>query len=232
MARRPSRRPRRRDRRRHLAPADPWPRRRSRVSGGHIPGAVFFDIDKIADTANPLPHMLPSPEVFAAAVGALGIDERQTIVVYDSVGLSSAPRLWWTFKVMGARTVVILDGGLPKWRAEGRPIETGDSQTFPADVHGAGRTANPSVTSPTSAAMLPNARLPARRRAAGGAVLRRGAGAAFLGEERAGAGQPQRAVGRPHRRRPPEGRRCLAQGLCRRPASISPSRSSRAVGRA
>jgi len=91
----------------------------------HIPGAVFFDIDKIADTSNPLPHMLPSPEVFAAAVGALGIDETMTTVVYDSVGLSSAPRLWWTFRVMGARTVVILDGGLPKWRAEGRPIETG-----------------------------------------------------------------------------------------------------------
>jgi thiosulfate/3-mercaptopyruvate sulfurtransferase len=69
--------------------------------------------------------MLPSPEVFAAAVGAMGIDETMTIVVYDSIGLSSAPRLWWTFRVMGARNVVILDGGLPKWRAEGRPVETG-----------------------------------------------------------------------------------------------------------
>jgi thiosulfate/3-mercaptopyruvate sulfurtransferase len=92
---------------------------------GHIPGAVFFDIDRIADTTRALPHMLPSPEVFAAGVGELGIDERQTVVVYDSIGLASAPRLWWTFKVMGARTVVILDGGLPKWRAEGWPIETG-----------------------------------------------------------------------------------------------------------
>jgi thiosulfate/3-mercaptopyruvate sulfurtransferase len=91
----------------------------------HIPGAVFFDIDTIADTASDLPHMLPSPEVFAEAVAALGIDERQRIVVYDSVGLGSAPRLWWTFRVMGARDVVILEGGLPKWRAEGRQIQSG-----------------------------------------------------------------------------------------------------------
>jgi thiosulfate/3-mercaptopyruvate sulfurtransferase len=91
----------------------------------HIPGAVFFDIDAIADTADPLPHMLPSPEIFAAVVGALGIDEHQKIVVYDSVGLGSAPRVWWTFRVMGARDVVILEGGLPKWRAEDRPVEIG-----------------------------------------------------------------------------------------------------------
>ena len=91
----------------------------------HIPGAVFFDIDAIADRTNPLPHMLPTAAEFAAAVGALGIDERQKIVVYDSVGLSSAPRVWWTFRVMGAGDVAILDGGLPKWRAEGRPMEAG-----------------------------------------------------------------------------------------------------------
>lgn len=91
-------------------------------AAAHIPGAVFFDIDAVADTSNPLPHMLPSPERFAAAVDALGIDEKQKIVVYDSVGLSSAPRVWWTFRIMGARDVVILDGGLPKWRAEGRPL--------------------------------------------------------------------------------------------------------------
>lgn len=89
----------------------------------HIPGAVFFDIDKVADTSNPLPHMLPSPEKFAEMVGAMGIDERQKIVVYDSLGLNSAPRTWWTFKVMGAEDVVLLEGGLPKWRAEGRPVD-------------------------------------------------------------------------------------------------------------
>ena len=68
--------------------------------------------------------MLPTAEKFAAAVGALGIDEKQKIVVYDGVGLSSAPRVWWTFKVMGAQDVVILDGGLPKWRSEGKPVES------------------------------------------------------------------------------------------------------------
>lgn len=96
---------------------------RAEYDDAHIPGAVFFDIDAIADTANPLPHMLPSPDIFAREVGALGIDDQQAIVVYDTAGLSSAPRVWWTFKVMGARDVAVLDGGLPKWRAEGRAID-------------------------------------------------------------------------------------------------------------
>lgn len=91
----------------------------------HIPGAVFFDIDAIADVDNPLPHMLPTVDGFASAVGALGIEETQKIVVYDSPGLSSAPRVWWTFKIMGAPDVVILEGGLTKWRAEGRSVEAG-----------------------------------------------------------------------------------------------------------
>jgi thiosulfate/3-mercaptopyruvate sulfurtransferase len=101
----------------------------------HIPGAVFFDIDRIADTSNPLPHMLPSPGKFAEAVGAMGIDERQTIVVYDSLGLNAAPRTWWTFKVMGADHVVLLEGGLPKWRAEGRPIDDRPVQRQPRAFH-------------------------------------------------------------------------------------------------
>lgn len=92
----------------------------------HIPGAVFFDIDAISDKSNPLPHMLPSAEAFAKAVGGLGIDENQKIIVYDSVGLGSAPRVWWTFKIMGAKDVIILDGGLPKWRAEERSLEAGN----------------------------------------------------------------------------------------------------------
>lgn len=96
---------------------------RREYDAAHIPGAVFFDIDAIADTAIPLPHMLPSAEVFATAVGALGIDEKQRIVVYDSDGLGASPRVWWTFRVMGAKDVVILDGGLPKWIAEGRPVD-------------------------------------------------------------------------------------------------------------
>ncbi|MBB4051959.1 thiosulfate/3-mercaptopyruvate sulfurtransferase [Devosia subaequoris] len=92
---------------------------------GHIPGAVFFDIDGIADTSSDLPHMLPSPAEFARAVGALGISEEMTIVVYDEVGLFSAPRVWWTFRSFGAKNVVMLEGGGPKWRAEKRGTETG-----------------------------------------------------------------------------------------------------------
>jgi thiosulfate/3-mercaptopyruvate sulfurtransferase len=92
---------------------------------GHIPGAVRFDIDEIADQTIPLPHMLPSPESFARAVGGLGISDRDTIVVYDGGGLFSSPRVWWTFRLFGAEHVFILDGGLPKWKAEGRPLESG-----------------------------------------------------------------------------------------------------------
>lgn len=92
---------------------------------GHIPGAVFFDIDGIADTTTDLPHMLPAPEDFAHMVGALGIGSDMTIVIYDEVGLFSAPRVWWTFKTFGAGKVRILSGGGPKWRAERRPLEAG-----------------------------------------------------------------------------------------------------------
>jgi thiosulfate/3-mercaptopyruvate sulfurtransferase len=92
---------------------------------GHIPGAVFFDIDGVADTSSNLPHMLPSPEDFARMVGALGISDKMTIVIYDEIGLFTAPRVWWTFTTMGASDVRILAGGGPKWRAEKRPTETG-----------------------------------------------------------------------------------------------------------
>ena len=91
----------------------------------HIPGAIRFDIDAIADHSDPLPHMLPDAGQFARDVGALGIADTDTIVVYDGIGLGGAPRVWWTFRTFGARNVFILDGGLPKWRAEGRPLQTG-----------------------------------------------------------------------------------------------------------
>lgn len=91
----------------------------------HIPGAVFFDIDKIVDAGSGLPHMLPSPEVFSQAVGALGLTENKHVVVYDGAGLFSAPRVWWTFRIFGAAKVSILDGGFPLWQAESRPVESG-----------------------------------------------------------------------------------------------------------
>lgn len=89
----------------------------------HIPGAVFFDIDEISDTSSPYPHMLPAPEKFASRVKAMGLGDGNRIVVYDSAGLFSAARVWWMFRVMGHEDVFVLDGGFPKWRAEGRPTE-------------------------------------------------------------------------------------------------------------
>ena len=98
---------------------------------GHIPGAAFFDIDAIADHSSDLPHMLPGTTQFSKDVGALGIGQDDTIVIYDGAGLGGAPRVWWTFKIFGAKKVYILDGGLPKWKAEGRPLETGTSPRVP-----------------------------------------------------------------------------------------------------
>ncbi len=94
-------------------------------SAGRIPGAVRFDIDTVKDPHSSLPHMLPTPEAFAAAVGAMGIGDGMTVVVYDGMGLFAAPRVRWTFKAFGAETVHILDGGLPHWKAEGRALESG-----------------------------------------------------------------------------------------------------------
>jgi thiosulfate/3-mercaptopyruvate sulfurtransferase len=97
----------------------------------HIPGAVRFDIDAIADHSNPLPHMLPDSEQFARDVGALGIADTDTVVVYDGAGLGGAPRVWWTFRAFGAANVFILDGGLPKWKVEGRPVQAGAVKRAP-----------------------------------------------------------------------------------------------------
>src|SRR5499427_6863209 len=92
---------------------------------GHIPGAIRFDIDEVADHSTDLPHMLPSSADFATAAGKLGISERDTIVVYDGHGMFSSPRVWFTFRLFGADDVFILEGGLPKWKAEGRALESG-----------------------------------------------------------------------------------------------------------
>ena len=97
---------------------------RDAYAAGHIPGAVFFDIDQIADPATDLPHMLPAPDAFAEAAGKLGLRRDLITVVYDGQGLFSAPRVWWTLRTMGFPEIFVLDGGLPKWRAEGRPQET------------------------------------------------------------------------------------------------------------
>jgi thiosulfate/3-mercaptopyruvate sulfurtransferase len=96
---------------------------RGEYEAGHIPGARFFDIDEIADQRSALPHMAPPPEKFISRLRAMGVGDGHQVVVYDGAGIFSAPRVWWTFRLMGKTDVAVLDGGLPKWRAEGRPIE-------------------------------------------------------------------------------------------------------------
>lgn len=98
---------------------------RAEYHAAHIPGAVYFDIDEVKDINSTLPHMLPPPEVFSLHMARLGISDGQRIVVYDGAGLFSAPRVWLTFKIFGAKNVHILEGGLPAWRAKGLPVESG-----------------------------------------------------------------------------------------------------------
>jgi thiosulfate/3-mercaptopyruvate sulfurtransferase len=90
---------------------------------GHIPGARFFDIDEMSDHRSALPHMAPPPEKFISRMRAMGVGDGHQVVVYDGAGLFSAARVWWTFRLMGKLDVAVLDGGLPKWRAEGREVE-------------------------------------------------------------------------------------------------------------
>src|SRR5580658_1724592 len=97
----------------------------------HIPGAVFFDIDTIADLEQGLPHMLPKPEALAKAMAALGLGDGMRFVVYDALGLYAAARVWWTLRAYGVEDVRILTGGLPKWIKEGRLLETGDAHPKP-----------------------------------------------------------------------------------------------------
>lgn len=99
----------------------------------HIPGAAFFDIDEISDTSSPYPHMLPDAVKFASRMKKLGLGDGNRIVVYDGAGLFSAARVWWMFRVMGHEDVAVLDGGFPKWQAEGRPVD--DLPPIPRDRH-------------------------------------------------------------------------------------------------
>jgi thiosulfate/3-mercaptopyruvate sulfurtransferase len=97
----------------------------------HIPGAQFFGIDEVADHASALPHMLPSPAEFATHARRLGVEPTSAVVVYDSAGLAPSARVWWSFRAMGHEAVQVLDGGLTKWLAEGRPIEVGWPEPAP-----------------------------------------------------------------------------------------------------
>ena len=97
----------------------------------HIPGAVFFDIDTIADLDQALPHMLPKPDALAKAMGALGLGDGMRLVVYDALGLFAAARVWWTLRAYGVEEVRILEGGLTQWAKEGRPLEAGAPRPGP-----------------------------------------------------------------------------------------------------
>lgn len=105
---------------------------------GRIPGAIRFDVDTVKRQDTDLPHMAPASADFARMVGAMGISDRQTIVVYDGIGLFASPRVWWMFKRMGAPQVKMLDGGMPAWRAAGLPEETGPASPLaPASFNAA-----------------------------------------------------------------------------------------------
>ncbi|MCK0143951.1 3-mercaptopyruvate sulfurtransferase [Aliiroseovarius sp. F20344] len=96
---------------------------KAEYDAAHIPGARYFDIDEIADLRSDLPHMMPPVEKFMSRVRAMGVGDGHQIVVYDGMGLFSAARVWWMFRLMGHKDIAVLDGGLPKWQAEGHPIE-------------------------------------------------------------------------------------------------------------
>jgi len=96
---------------------------RAEYNAAHIPNARFFDIDDVADHGSDLPHMVPPVEKFMSRMRAMGVGDGHQVVVYDGMGLFSAARVWWLFKLMGQNNIAVLDGGLPKWHAEGRPIE-------------------------------------------------------------------------------------------------------------
>jgi thiosulfate/3-mercaptopyruvate sulfurtransferase len=118
---------------------------RAEYDSQHIPGAVFFDIDEIADTTSSLPHMLPSPEKFSARVRKLGLGDGNKLVIYDTTPMTGAARVWWMFRAMGHKDVAILDGGLPKWMAEGRPVT--DDPPLPRNRHFTARLDNTLVRS-------------------------------------------------------------------------------------
>jgi thiosulfate/3-mercaptopyruvate sulfurtransferase len=107
---------------------------RAEYQAAHIPRARFFDIDATSDPSSNLPHMAPTSDRFAAAAGGLGIGDADQVVVYDGAGLFSAARVWWLFRLMGKTDVAVLDGGLPKWKAEHRPVEKGSSISRPAHL--------------------------------------------------------------------------------------------------
>ncbi|MCO6388949.1 3-mercaptopyruvate sulfurtransferase [Aliihoeflea sp. 40Bstr573] len=105
---------------------------KAEYDAAHVPGAVFFDQDLVVEPDSELPHTLPSPAVFAQFASSMGISADDTIVVYDGLGMFSAPRVWWMFRIMGAREVVVLNGGFDRWKADGRPVTDEPTKVAPS----------------------------------------------------------------------------------------------------
>ena len=178
-----------------------------------------------SDKSNPLPHMLPSPEQFAQQVGALGVGDGMTVILYDGIGLYGAARVWWTFRAFGSENVRVLDGGMPKWKAENRPLETGAAKPRSA------KTFTPKFNRNLVALDRRCAESAARQDRAGsrcprrGPLPRRSAGAARRPARRPHAGFVQCALWRSAKGRPPEIPRRPLRPRSRTPASISTIRS-------
>ena len=166
----------------------------------HIPGALFFDIDEIADTESPLPHMLASPEKFASRMRKMGIGDGKRIVVYDTAGLFSAARVWWTFRVFGHTDVAVLDGGLAKWKAEGRPLEDGPPLPRQERHFTARRQASMVSDRDDVLAAIAGKHHPDRRCPFARPLCRRGTRAASRRQGRPHARRPQRPLRPPARR--------------------------------
>jgi thiosulfate/3-mercaptopyruvate sulfurtransferase len=108
---------------------------KAEYQAGHVPGAIFFDQDEVVEPGSTLPHTLPRPQEFARLVGSMGISADDTIVVYDGPGVFSAPRVWWMFRIMGVFQVYLLDGGLDRWKKEGRPLTAEPTKIAPCIFH-------------------------------------------------------------------------------------------------
>lgn len=185
---------------------------------GHIPGAVFFDLEAISDQDDPLPHMMPSAAQFAEQVGALGVSRTDRIVVYDTFGLFTAARAWWMFRSMGCDRVQVLDGGLPAWKRMGGSLETGPGAPRPAVFRPEPRPEMIADVERVRAAL-----------AAGAPVLDARAAARFAGtapEPRPGlrAGHMPGAVNLPF------GELLTAEGLMREPEALEAAFAARGLG--
>ena len=185
---------------------------------GHLPGAVFFDLEAISDQENPLPHMMPSPEQFGEQLGRLGVSETDRIVVYDTFGLFTAARAWWMFRAMGCDRVQVLDGGLPAWIRMGGALDTGAASPAAATFRPDPR--------PEMIADLSRVRTALE---AGAPVLDARAAARFAGaapEPRPGlrAGHMPGAVNLPF------GELLTPEGLMREPEALAAAFSARGLG--